>query len=70
VSIEFEVRKSSSSSQPYYWRIKSVGNSKILASSETYVNKADCVAAMKLVKTGAATATMWDMTGVKPAIVS
>jgi len=58
--MKFEIRKSQSASQPYYWRIVA-SNGQVLATSETYVKKADALAAVQSVKTNAATATVQDL---------
>lgn len=47
----FEIRRSNSYLQPYYWRIVA-RNGKVLASSETYRNKQDCLAAIAIVQRG------------------
>lgn len=41
--------------QRWHWRIRAA-NGRILASSETYANEADCRAAIAVVRDGAATA--------------
>ena len=68
--LEFEIMRSANAGQPYYFRIKAKPNGRVLAHSETYVNKSDCIAAVKRIKSHAATAAIWDMS-VKPlALVS
>lgn len=47
----FEIRRSNSYLQPYYWRIVA-RNGKVLASSETYRNKQDCLAAIAMQRGG------------------
>lgn len=59
--MQFEIRKSNSSSQPYYWRIVA-SNAQVLATSETYTTKQGCHDAINVVKRGAATAPVIDMT--------
>jgi uncharacterized protein YegP (UPF0339 family) len=51
-SVAYQLHKSASSTQPYYWRVVSAGNSKVLATSETYVNKSDAIAGANLVRLG------------------
>lgn len=61
--VRFEIQRSSSASQPYYWRIVAVANGKVLAASETYVNKQDVINAVNLVRGSAAGAAFIDHTG-------
>jgi uncharacterized protein YegP (UPF0339 family) len=44
----------------YYFEIQSAGNWETLATSESYVSKADCERAIELIRAGAATATVND----------
>ncbi|HVX44721.1 MAG TPA: DUF1508 domain-containing protein [Mycobacteriales bacterium] len=67
--MDIDVRKSNAA-QPYYFNILASGNNKELArSSENYTNKNDCIAAAKLIKRDAGSATIWDMTASKPEMV-
>ena len=59
--MKFEIRRSSSNTQPYYWRMVA-SNGQVLATSETYVAKASAMAAISSVKVYAATATTTDYT--------
>lgn len=59
--MKFVIKKSSSASQPYYWKIVS-SNGQTLATSETYVAKESCKSAIDSVKSGAAGATTEDET--------
>lgn len=59
--ITFEIRPSNSRLQPYYFRIVA-SNGRVLASSETYVNKQDAVNAVNLIRQNAATAEFYDYT--------
>jgi len=59
--MKFEIHKSASATQPYYWRIVS-SNGNVLAASETYVNKADAESAAQSVIDGASGATLVDLT--------
>lgn len=59
--MEFEIRRSNSTSQPYYWRIVA-SNGQVLATSETYVNKSDALSAVNSVKANAAGARTVDLT--------
>ena len=61
-NVEYQLRKSNSPSQPYYWRVVSTGNSQVLATSETYVNKADAINGANLVRNGSAGAAFNDYT--------
>lgn len=58
--MKFQIRRSSSAAQPYYWRIVA-SNGQVLATSETYVNKQDAMAAIRIVQTSAASATVEDL---------
>ncbi len=59
--MKFEIHPSNSRAQPFYWRIVA-SNGKILASSETYVRKADAIAAAQSVIKQAAKADIEDQT--------
>ena len=59
--MRFEIQKSNSASQPFYWRIVA-SNGKVLAHSETYTDKASCKRAITLVQQGARTAPVKDNT--------
>jgi len=57
--MKFKVRRSTNAQ--YFFTI-TASNGQVLTTSETYRNKADCVAAVRLIKAGAATAPVDDMT--------
>lgn len=59
--MKFEIRRSSSTSQPYYWRIVA-SNGQVLAASETYVAKESAIRAAQSVKLNAGTAQIIDKT--------
>lgn len=59
--MRFEIRRSSSPTQPYYWRIVAT-NGQVLATSEMYVAKASAVSAINALKAGAASALTVDLT--------
>ena len=59
--MKFEIRNSNSETQPYYWRIVA-SNGNVLATSETYVNKAVARSAVDSVIANAGTATVVDHT--------
>jgi uncharacterized protein YegP (UPF0339 family) len=59
--VEFQIQRSNSYTQPYYWRIVAT-NGRVLASSETYVNKQDAINAAASVKTNAPAADFYDYT--------
>ncbi|WP_022886376.1 hypothetical protein [Glaciibacter superstes] len=63
MAIEYQIRKSTSATQPYYWRIVETGNSSVLATSETYVQKQSAVSAAYLAKNGSASGDIMDYTG-------
>ncbi|MCA1671379.1 MAG: YegP family protein [Actinobacteria bacterium] len=60
--MRFKLQRSQDSSQPYYFEIQAAGNHETLATSETYVAKADAQHAIDLIMAGAATATVVDVT--------
>jgi len=62
--MKFQILKSNSSTQPYFWRIVAA-NGQVLAFSETYTSVAGCRNAIDTVKAGAATAPVEEFT--KPA---
>jgi uncharacterized protein YegP (UPF0339 family) len=57
--MQFEIRRASGGQ--YYWRIVA-SNGQVLATSETYYNKADAQSAAKSVKNHAAGAPIYDYT--------
>lgn len=63
MSIEYQIRKSTSSTQPYYWRIVETGNNEVLATSETYVQKQHAISTAYAVKNGSALGDIFDYTG-------
>lgn len=58
--VQFELRYTPKGSQHWFWEIRSVGNRKILATSETYYNREDAVEAANLVRFNAGTAQFFD----------
>jgi uncharacterized protein YegP (UPF0339 family) len=60
--VRFKLQRSTDAQQPYYFEIQAAGNYETLATSETYVNKADALRAIDLIKQGAAGATVVDQT--------
>ncbi|MDQ7911477.1 hypothetical protein RB614_44030 [Phytohabitans sp. ZYX-F-186] len=60
--VRYEIRRSSSSSQPYYCRAVSTGNNAVLMTSETYRAKADAVNVANIMKGGSGGATVVDLT--------
>lgn len=63
MAIEYQILPSASTTQPFYWRIISKGNSAVLATSETYVNKQDAINAAYLVKSDGGSGEVLDYTG-------
>ncbi len=59
--MKFQIEKSKSATQPYYWRIVS-SNGQVLATSETYVSKSSAQSAIDSVKANAANAVTEDNT--------
>lgn len=61
---DFEVRKDNK--DQWYWTFQADNNKTIARSSESYINKSDCLHSIKLVRTLSPTCTVFDMTeGVK-----
>ncbi|MFC0678559.1 YegP family protein [Lysobacter korlensis] len=60
--VYFEVATSSDMHEPYQWLVRRVGNHEILAQSEAYVNKKDCIDAANIVRNGTAGASLIDTT--------
>ena len=60
--MRFKPQRSNDPKQPYYFEIQAAGNYETLATSETYVSKADAQHAIDLIKSGAAGATVVDVT--------
>jgi len=55
--MQFEIRRASGGQ--YYWRIVA-SNGQVLATSETYYNKADAQHAAELVRSSSVTAPIYD----------
>ena len=58
----FEIWKSLADSQ-YYWRLKAANGLTIADGSEGYKEKRDCESGVSLVRSGAASAPVRDITG-------
>jgi uncharacterized protein YegP (UPF0339 family) len=56
--MQFEIRRASGGQ--YYWRILAA-NGQVLATSETYYNKADALSAVESVRRGAGAAAVSDL---------
>ncbi len=61
-AMRFKLQRSNDPKQPCYFEILAAGNYETLATSETYVSKADAQHAIDLIKSGAAGATAVDVT--------
>ena len=59
--MKFEIARSKSKSQPFFWRIVAA-NGQTLATSETYTRKASCVSAIASIQANAADAKVVDLT--------
>jgi uncharacterized protein YegP (UPF0339 family) len=57
--VQFEIHRASGGQ--FYWRIVA-SNGQVLATSETYYNKADAQSAAESVQRGAASAPLYDQT--------
>lgn len=58
--MKYEIRRSSSAAQPYYWRIVA-SNGQVLATSETYVHKESAKSAIASVQLHAGGASVVDL---------
>lgn len=58
--MQFELRRASGA-QPWYWLIRA-SNGQVLATSETYYERADAISAVNSVQKNAASALFYDMT--------
>lgn len=59
--MKYQVKRSSSRTQPYYWRIIA-SNGRVLASSETYSAKQGCLDAIAIVKREGGSGRVEDLT--------
>jgi uncharacterized protein YegP (UPF0339 family) len=57
---DFEVRKDNK--VEWYWTFQANNNETIARSSESYINRGDCLHSIKLVKELAPSCAVWDMT--------
>ena len=60
--MRFKLQRSNDPQQPFYFEIQAAGNYETLATSETYVEKADAQHAIDLIRNGAGGATVVDAT--------
>ena len=60
--MRFKLQYSEDPQQPYYFEIQASGNSKTLATSETYISKFDAEHAIDLIRGQAASASVIDET--------
>ena len=60
--VRYEIRRSNSTWQPYYFRAVSVSNNAVLATSETYVSKADAMRAVNILRGYSSGASVVDLT--------
>jgi uncharacterized protein YegP (UPF0339 family) len=60
--MEFQLRRSNSRTQSYYWRIVA-SNGQVLATSETYVHRRDAINAAESVRRNAGGSNFLDYTG-------
>lgn len=58
----FVIYKNSTLKQPYWWVIKSNGNHATLATSEMYLHKSDCLAAIRKIANEAGESKYYDQT--------
>lgn len=57
---DFEIRKDSKGE--WYWTFQADNNKTIARSSESYVNRSDCLHSVKIVKEKSPSCTVYDMT--------
>ncbi|GAA1250411.1 hypothetical protein GCM10009633_23940 [Janibacter melonis] len=62
--VEYQLCKGTSD-QPYWWRVVSLANRQVLATSETYYNRQDAISAAQLVRASSKDASFKDYTGDK-----
>lgn len=67
MATDFELRKDNR--EQWYWTFQANNNKTIARSSESYINRSDCINSIKLVKTLAPSCTVYDMTGSGATIV-
>ena len=60
--MRFKLQSSNDPQQPYYFEIQASGNFETLATSETFVDKADAERAIEMIRNEAAGATVADET--------
>jgi uncharacterized protein YegP (UPF0339 family) len=60
--VRFKLQRSNDPKQPFYFEIQASGNYETLATSETYVQKADAQHTIDLIRQGAPGATVVDAT--------
>lgn len=58
----FDIFKSSSSTQPYWWVAKG-GNHETLCTSEMLSSKSACISTINTIRSGAASSPIYDETG-------
>jgi len=63
VAADFEVHKDSSGQ--WYWTSQAENNKTIARSSESYINRSDCLHSIKIVRELAPKCTIWGMTKVE-----
>ena len=61
MAADFEVRKNTKSE--WYWTFQADNNKTIAISSESYINRSDCLRSIRIVKDLAPKAPVYDMTG-------
>jgi len=57
---DFDVKKDNKGE--WYWTFQADNSKTIARSSESYVNRSDCLHAIKIVKEKAPSCTVWDLT--------
>jgi uncharacterized protein YegP (UPF0339 family) len=63
MAADFEVRTDSSGQ--WYWTFQADNNETIARSSESYINRSDCLHSIKIVRELSPKCTIWDMTKVE-----
>ena len=63
MAADFEVKKDSQGQ--WYWTFQAENNKTIAKSSESYINRGDCLHSIKIVKDLSPKCKVWDMTTVK-----
>lgn len=68
MAADFEVRKDNKGE--WYWTFQADNNETIARSSESYINRRDCLHSIRIVKELSPNAPVFDMSSGSPAIIT